>query len=145
MGVTAMRTLVMMMLLLGCSGLAHSSTMVVLGGAGDTPYRSATAIWVARAYSYNQVAEQQWIGKQEIQVYGQVHSVRDHSGRVEVNLRTHRMFPLEMRMRPGSRKIAAMVERGDDVVIQCRTMKYSWDQPTGYDCFFIQYVAHKRR
>lgn len=125
-----MRTLVMMMLLLGCSGLAQARMAI-------RPVYKTTATALARAYHRNEVATQDAVSGKDVQVTGTVQSINEEFGSVEIDLRTHQFLPAGMMMRAGSKKIAATLSRGQQVTIRCRHVERLLGSPAGRQCVFV--------
>ncbi len=125
-----MRTLVMMMLLLGCSGLAQAALPV-------RALYQTTVTALDRAYHRNEVATQDAISGRDVQLTGIIQSINEEFGSVEIDLRTHQFLPAGMMMRAGSKKIAATLSRGQQVTIRCRHVERLLGSPAGRQCVFV--------
>ncbi len=124
-----MRAILVLVLvgLLGCSGLAHAATR----GDAIVP---ATAPSLARMYLENDAATRAILAGRQVEVDGYVHAITMNSGRIQLDLRTDLYAPARFVMEAASTKKVLGLERGDEVAVICLHMRRKGSAPFGSGC-----------
>lgn len=97
-----------------------------------------TATKLFNAYDENEVAVDEQVKGQLIQVSGVVQSVeKSFTGSIVIQLKTSNEFtPASMGMKDSEKSVAATLRKGQKTAVRCETMHRVMGAPFGNDCVF---------